>query len=54
MIILDAEVMFATDIGELWQLFRLFSDNQVGPCGKFVRTVQLSTWYISLDISEVA
>jgi len=28
--VLDTDVMFATDISELWELFRLFTAKQVG------------------------
>lgn len=27
---LDTDITFATDVGELWQLFRLFTAKQVG------------------------
>ena len=32
MIVLDTDITFATDVGELWQLFRLFTAKQVGAC----------------------
>jgi len=28
--VLDTDITFATDIGELWELFRLFTSKQVG------------------------
>jgi len=29
-VVLDTDITFATDIGELWELFRLFTSKQVG------------------------